>query len=432
MNYKKLFTVVAIVLISLAFLVVLTGAVLIGTGIMSWKGGLKFEISDLKSDKENESNATTPPAGEPESTEPTAAQPTVNGVSYSGTPEEVAAAAGNTVAQVGELALNNGQLQINYWMNVYNDMYYLYYYFGVDFNQPLDQQVYDSTTGQSWQEAFLEYSLMSWSQMAATAQYAQQNGFTLDEEGLAYMENLDQEIQEEVEEGKYESAEKMVESLFGAGVSVEDYKNYKTIAYYASAYMTSLQETLTPTMEEIESYFTEHEAELLTNNVYKDMGNLMDVRHILLQPESEEEAAEYTEEQWEACRVKAQALLDQWKAGEATEDSFAQLANEHSTDPGSNTNGGLYTDVYEGQMVTEFEDWVFDESRVYGDTGLVKTSYGYHIMFFVEKHPIWINSVREVMLNEQLSAIVDEAVVMFPMEENRDQILLGQPGNLIG
>lgn len=429
MNYKKLFTIIAIVLISLAFLVVLTGAVLIGTGIMNWKGGLKFEISDLKSTGEETTPPTTPPAGEPDASEPTAAPPTTNGVSYSGTPEAVKAAAGNTVAQIGELALNNGELQIHYWMNVYQDMAYLYYYFGVDFNKPLDQQVYNTTTGQSWQEAFLDYSLMSWSQMAATMQYAQQNGFTLDEEGLAYLDNLDNEIQQEVENGKYESAEKMVEALFGAGATVEDYKNYKTTCYYAGAFIQWKQESLMPTMEEIESYYAEHEAELAAKNITKNMGSLRDVRHILLQPEGE---GTYTDEQWEACRVKAQALLDQWKAGEATEDSFAKLAEEHSTDPGSKTKGGLYTDVYKGQMVPEFENWVFDETRAYGDTGLVKTSYGYHIMYFVADHPIWINSVREVMVNEPLNAIVDEAIKMFPMEENRDQILLGEPGNLMG
>lgn len=38
---------------------------------------------------------------------------------------------------------------------------------------------------------------------------------------------------------------------------------------------------------------------------------------------------------------KAQDILDEWKAGDATEDSFAALANEYSQDPGSNTTGGL-------------------------------------------------------------------------------------------
>ena len=34
-------------------------------------------------------------------------------------------------------------------------------------------------------------------------------------------------------------------------------------------------------------------------------------------------------------------------------------------------------------MVTAFNDWCFDEARQPGDTGIVETNYGYHVMYFV-------------------------------------------------
>ena len=81
---------------------------------------------------------------------------------------------------------------------------------------------------------------------------------------------------------------------------------------------------------------------------------------------------------------KAQDILAEWESGDATEDSFAALANEYSEDPGSNTTGGLYEQVYQGQMMTEFNDWCFDPARKPGDTGIVYSeSTGYHIMYFV-------------------------------------------------
>jgi hypothetical protein len=46
-------------------------------------------------------------------------------------------------------------------------------------------------------------------------------------------------------------------------------------------------------------------------------------------------------------------------------------------------NGGLYEDIYPGQMVATFNDWCFDETRKHGDTGIVETEYGCHIMFYV-------------------------------------------------
>ena len=88
----------------------------------------------------------------------------------------------------------------------------------------------------------------------------------------------------------------------------------------------------------------------------------VNVRHILVSDEA-----------------TANDVLARFNAGEA----FADLAAEYSTDTGSASNGGLYENVYIGQMVKPFEDWCFDASRQAGDTGIVQTDYGYHVMLFV-------------------------------------------------
>jgi len=90
------------------------------------------------------------------------------------------------------------------------------------------------------------------------------------------------------------------------------------------------------------------------------------------------------------AQSKAQALLDQWKAGEATEDSFAALAQENSEDTGSAANGGLITNVSPtSNYVIPFRDWANDASRKEGDTGLVESDYGWHIMYYVPAEPVW-------------------------------------------
>lgn len=111
---------------------------------------------------------------------------------------------------------------------------------------------------------------------------------------------------------------------------------------------------------------------------------LVNVRHILVGFSGDQnEDGTYTDEAKEAARTSAEEILNEWKSGDATEDSFAELANTKSTDSGSNGNGGLYENVYPGQMVTAFNDWCFDADRKAGDTGIVETSYGYHVMYFV-------------------------------------------------
>ena len=117
---------------------------------------------------------------------------------------------------------------------------------------------------------------------------------------------------------------------------------------------------------------------------------LVDVRHILIMPDGgtkdENNKVVYSDAEWEACRVAAQALLDQYLAGEKTEEAFGELANKHSEDKGGKvTDGGIYRDVSTGEMVKPFEEWIFDASRKPGDTGLVKTEYGYHVMYFVQR-----------------------------------------------
>lgn len=103
------------------------------------------------------------------------------------------------------------------------------------------------------------------------------------------------------------------------------------------------------------------------NNNY----NTKNVRHILI--ESDEENEEKLAE--------AEAVLNEWKSEAATEESFAEMADKYSSDTAA---GGLYENVYKGQMVTEFNDWIYDEARKPGDTEIVfSESYGYHIIYFV-------------------------------------------------
>ncbi len=122
---------------------------------------------------------------------------------------------------------------------------------------------------------------------------------------------------------------------------------------------------------------------------FRDETKTVDVRHILIEPEEGELESEdegYQEEQdalLAAAKEKADDIYQQWKDGDATEESFAALAEEHSDDAGSKDDGGLYERVSEGDMVTEFNDWCFDAARQPGDTGIVESDYGYHIMYYV-------------------------------------------------
>ena len=165
--------------------------------------------------------------------------------------------------------------------------------------------------------------------------------------------------------------------------------------------------------------------------------DLVNVRHILVGFSGDQnEDGTYTDEAKEAARTIAEEILAEWKSGNATEDSFAELANSKSTDTGSNTNGGLYENVYPGQMVAAFNDWCFDADRKPGDTGIVETSYGYHVMYFVgttgETYRDYqiVNDLRTADMNTWLEGLLgDYTVTMGDTSYMRKDISLSTSSN---
>ena len=137
---------------------------------------------------------------------------------------------------------------------------------------------------------------------------------------------------------------------------------------------------------------------------------LKNVRHLLVSFEGgttdKNGNKTYSDTEKAAAKTKAEKFLEEWKKGDKTEDSFAELAKKNSTDTGSKENGGLYEDVYPGQMVEAFEDWCYDEARKPGDTGIVETTYGYHVMFFSGDSEV---NYRDYMVtNDLLESEVNE------------------------
>lgn len=131
-------------------------------------------------------------------------------------------------------------------------------------------------------------------------------------------------------------------------------------------------------------------------NRYRHEYETVDVRHILVRPEQttltqdDEGYADDVAEKKADAKVEAEKLYDMWKNSDVSEESFSELAKTSSEDPGSAENGGLYEQVFQGQMLPSFDNWCFDESRQPGDSGIVETNYGYHIMYFVDRNlPFW-------------------------------------------
>jgi hypothetical protein len=132
---------------------------------------------------------------------------------------------------------------------------------------------------------------------------------------------------------------------------------------------------------------------------------LANVRHILIAFEggminSQTGLKTYTAEEKKKAKDEAQKIYMEWLDGAKTEDSFAELAKKY-TDDSNGDQGGLYEDIFPGQMVDSFNNWCFD-TRKPGDHSIIETEYGYHIMYYSGDSKI---TYRDYMVAKDKQAI---------------------------
>lgn len=245
--------------------------------------------------------------------------------------------------------------------------------------------------------------------------YVQLNATPVDADGETISEPTDEQKSQAMEEAKQAAREILEAYLLGADLEV-------LASSYEGTYTSDEELTYSSTVP-LEWLFDESrgagDLEILedadNSRCYVALFNsrsqnttpsTYDVRHILITEDSLE-LADGEEATDEMVLAKAEEILAGW---DGTEEGFAALAEEYSTDTGSNTNGGLYEEVYQGTMTDEFEEWCLAEGRKAGDTGIVETSYGQHIMYFVGASdvPYWYYACEATLLNEQYSAWQDE------------------------
>ncbi len=124
-----------------------------------------------------------------------------------------------------------------------------------------------------------------------------------------------------------------------------------------------------------------------------------DVRHILFKNTT------YTDD------AKVKEVYNKWVADGAKIADFEALAAEYSEDPGSSENGGLYEGVTEGQMVEEFNDWLFDEKRVVGDHAIVESKdFGWHIMYYAGGVEGWKSQITNEIQEKAYQVAFDAAI----------------------
>ncbi len=157
-----------------------------------------------------------------------------------------------------------------------------------------------------------------------------------------------------------------------------------------------------------------------------------DVRHILVKfdekKDADGKAVALTSAEKAKYKDEAQKILDEFNKN-ATVENFAELTKKYTDDvdsEGKPNNDGLYENVADdGQYVEAFTKWAVDSSRKPGDTGIVETEYGYHVMYYVEANDdAWYASVKNAIFAEKYAAVTDDVILEIMKEMKLDGTIL--------
>jgi len=329
------------------------------------------------------------------------------------------AIANQNVASCAGQKLTNAMLSYYYWQQYYNLLsnYGSYISYFLDTSKPLATQMYDDT--HSWQDMLLQSSMAAFRQNAVACAAAEKAGFTLPEEYTSYLDSMSSNLDDSAKQSGYKDGEDYLKSFYGPYSTKDSYKEYARVTMTATAYLKTQYDKLQHTADDVSKYYDEHASEYKQKGIKKDDTKMINVRHILIKPVADSGAATdangqatLTDKNWADAEAKAKEIYAAWKAGDATEDSFAAMAKKSSEDTGSASNGGLYENVYPGQMETAFNDWCFTAGRKAGDTDIVKTSYGYHVMYFsgTTDTAYWYSQAENDYVTAQQKKLTDDLI----------------------
>ena len=111
-------------------------------------------------------------------------------------------------------------------------------------------------------------------------------------------------------------------------------------------------------------------------------------------------------------------ILEEWKNGAATEDSFAELCKKYTQDTSAVENGGLFEQVTKTGMTEELSNWIFDNSRQAGDTVAITVSDTTYVLYYIgQDQPEWKINIKNTLVSDTMSQHVQDITADVTVED---------------
>lgn len=116
-------------------------------------------------------------------------------------------------------------------------------------------------------------------------------------------------------------------------------------------------------------------------------------------------------------------ILEEWKNGVATEDSFAELCKKYTQDTSAVENGGLFEQVTKTGMTEELSNWVFDNSRQAGDTVAITVSDTTYVLYYIgQDQPEWKINIKNTLVSDTMSQHMQDITADVTVEDPKGKL----------
>ena len=116
-------------------------------------------------------------------------------------------------------------------------------------------------------------------------------------------------------------------------------------------------------------------------------------------------------------------ILEEWKNGAATEDSFAELCKKYTQDTSAVENGGLFEQVTKTGMTEELSNWIFDSSRQAGDTVAITVSDSAYVLYYIgQDQPEWKINIKNTLVSDTMSQHMQDITADITVEDPKGKL----------
>ena len=116
-------------------------------------------------------------------------------------------------------------------------------------------------------------------------------------------------------------------------------------------------------------------------------------------------------------------ILEEWKSGAATEDSFAELCKKYTQDTSAVENGGLFEQVTKTGMTEELSNWIFDNSRQAGDTVAITVSDTTYVLYYIgQDQPEWKINIKNTLVSDTMSQHMQDITADITVEDPKGKL----------